>query len=214
MIQGSPEWLAARCGRATASRFSDVLATIKTGEAAERRNYKAKLVCERLTGIVEDSYTNAAMQWGTDNEPFARVAYEAQTGNLVEQVAFIPHPELMIGASPDGLIEADGAIEIKCPNTATHIDSLLKGMSATHIPQIQGCMWLSGRQWVDFVSFDPRLPEKLQLYVQRIERDELYITKLALAVSLFLGEVDELVAQLEKKANDEDAQMARDSVKF
>lgn len=200
MIQGSPEWFAARCGRATASCFGKVLATIKTGEAAERRNYRAQLICERLTGVVADSYTSAEMLHGTECEPLARAAYEALTGNLVEQVGFIPHPDLMIGASPDGLIDADGAIEIKCPNTATHIDSLLKGMPATHIPQIQGCMWLSGRQWVDFVSFDPRLPEKLQLYVQRIERDDIYIAKLALAVSLFLGEVDELVSQLEQKA--------------
>lgn len=207
-MQGSPEWFAARCGRATASCFADVLATIKSGEAAARRNYKAQLVCERLTGIVAESYTNTAMQWGTDNEPLARSAYEALSGNLVEQVAFITHPELMAGASPDGLIDKDGGLEIKCPNTASHIDALLKGMPFDHQAQIQGCMWLTGRQWWDFVSFDPRLPERLQLYVQRIPRDETYITKLALAVSLFLGEVDELIVQLENK------QLAKDSVAF
>ena len=200
MIQGSPEWFAARCGRATASRFADVLAKIKSGEAAGRRNYKAQLVAERLTGVPAESYTNAAMTWGTDNEPFARAAYEAQTGNLVEQIAFIPHAELMAGASPDGLIDADGGIEIKCPNTATHIDALLKGMPADHIPQIQGCMWLSGRQWWDFVSFDPRMPERLQLYVQRVPRDEAYITQLAAEVIVFLKEVDLLVIELERKA--------------
>lgn len=200
MIQGSPEWFAARCGRATASCFGDVLATIKSGEAAVRRNYKAQLVCERLTGVVAESYTNAAMQWGVDNEPAARAAYEALSGDLVEQVAFIPHAELMCGASPDGLIDRDGGVEIKCPNSATHIDTLLKGMSPDHLPQIQGCMWIANRQYWNFVSFDPRLPEKLQLYVQRVERDEKYITGLHLAVSLFLSEVDDLVLQLERKA--------------
>lgn len=200
MEQRSPEWFAARCGRATASRFKDMLATIKSGEAASRRNYRAQLVVERMTGIIPDSYESPEMMHGTDNEPYARAAYEALTGNLVEQIAFIPHPELMAGASPDGLIDTDGGIEIKCPNTATHIDALLKGMPSDHMAQIQGLMWLTGRKWVDFVSFDPRLPEKLQLYVQRIARDDAYIDKLVSAVTQFLAEVDELVLQLERKA--------------
>lgn len=199
MIQGSPEWLAARCGRATASRFADVLATIKTGEAAARRNYKAQLVCERLTGIVAESFTNAAMQWGTETEPLARAAYEEQTGNLVEQVAFITHSELMAGASPDGLIDLDGGLEIKCPNTATHIDTLLKGMPADHMPQIQGCMWITGRKWWDFVSYDPRLPERLQTHIQRITRDDAYITNLAAEVTVFLTEVDNLIVKLNER---------------
>lgn len=199
MIQGSPEWFAARCGRATASRFADVLAKIKSGEAAGRRNYKAQLVCERMTGVPSESFESTAMRWGTEVEPLARIAYEAETGNLVEQVGFIPHNELMAGVSPDGLIEIDGGLEIKCPNTATHIDTLLKGMSPDHIPQIQGCMWISGRQWIDFVSFDPRLPEGLQLYVQRIERDETFIKTLAADVKVFLTEVDSLIFQLNLK---------------
>lgn len=200
MMQLSPEWFAARCGRATASRFADVLSKIKTGEAASRRNYKAQLVCERLTGVPAESYTNAAMQWGIDTEPQGREAYEALTGNIVEQVAFVPHPLLMAGASPDGLIDADGGLEIKCPNTAQHIDALLNGMPPEHIPQIQGGMWLTGRKWWDFVSFDPRMPERLQLYVQRIPRSDTYIALLEAEVRAFLGEVDELVAELEKKA--------------
>lgn len=200
MMQNTPEWLQARCGLATASRFSDILATIKTGEAAARRNYRAQLVAERLTGVPQETYTNAVMQWGIDTEPFAREAYEARTGFLVEQVAFIRHPEIAAGCSPDGLIESDGGCEIKCPLTATHIDTLLKGMPAEHQPQIQGAMWLSGRKWWDFVSFDPRMPEKLQLYIQRIPRDEKYITSLELAVRLFLGEVDDLEAELRKRA--------------
>jgi len=200
MMQGSPEWFAIRCGRATASRFSDVMAKIKTGEAAGRRNYRAQLVCERLTGVPAESYINAAMQWGIDTEPLARVAYEALSGNIVEQIAFVTHPELMAGASPDGLIDLDGGLECKCPNTAQHIDALLKGMPPEHIPQIQGGMWLTDRQWWDFVSFDPRMPEKLQLYVQRVPRDDAYIANLEKKVRLFLAEVDDLVAQLERKA--------------
>lgn len=200
MLQQSPEWFAARCGRATASRFADVMAKIKTGEAAGRRNYKAQLVAERLTGVPAESYTNAAMQWGVDTEPQARAAYEAFSGNIVEQVAFITHPEIMAGASPDGLIDGDGGLECKCPNTAAHIDALLKGMPPEHIPQIQGGMWLTGRQWWDFVSFDPRMPERLQLYVQRIPRDQKYIDALAPEVHGFLKEVEALVAELEKRA--------------
>lgn len=199
-LQQTEEWFASRVGYCTASRAADVIAQIKTGEAASRRNYKAQLVAERLTGVPADSYTNAAMQRGIDTEPFSRLAYEAQSGNLVQQVGFIRHADLMAGASPDGTIGEDGLFEAKCPQTATHIDTLLKGMSPEHIPQVQFQLWITGRQWVDFVSFDDRLPEKLQLYVQRIERDDIYIAKLALAVSLFLGEVDELVSQLEQKA--------------
>lgn len=200
MIQGSEEWFAARLGRATASRFADLLATTKTGVSASRANYRAQLVCERMTGKAEESFESAAMKWGTENEPFARMAYEAETGLIVEETGFIQHPELMAGASPDGLVGADGGFECKCPNTATHIETLLKGMPAKHGPQVQGCMWLTGRKWWDFVSYDPRMPEKLQLYIQRIPRDEEYIAKLAAEVSVFLSEVDQLVADLEKKA--------------
>lgn len=200
MIQGSEEWFAARLGRATASRFADLLATTKTGVSASRANYRAQLVCERMTGKAEESFESAAMKWGTENEPFARMAYEAETGLIVEETGFIQHPELMAGASPDGLVGADGGFECKCPNTATHIETLLKGMPAKHDPQVQGCMWLTGRKWWDFVSYDPRMPEKLQLYIQRIPRDEEYIAKLAAEVSVFLSEVDQLVADLEKKA--------------
>lgn len=200
MIQGSEEWFAARLGRATASRFEDLLATTKTGVSASRANYRAQLVCERMTGKAEESFESAAMKWGTENEPFARMAYEAETGLIVEETGFIQHPELMAGASPDGLVGTDGGFECKCPNTATHIETLLKGMPTKHAPQVQGCMWLTGRKWWDFVSYDPRMPEKLQLYIQRIPRDEEYIAKLAAEVSIFLSEVDQLVAELEKKA--------------
>lgn len=200
MKQGSPEWLQARCGLATASCFADVLASLKSGaEAASRRNYRAQLIAERLTGVPAETYLSAEMKWGQEQEPFARIAYEARTGNVVQQVAFIRHETLMAGASPDGLIGEDGQCEIKCPNTATHIDALLKGMDPGHIPQIQGNLWMSGRRWADFVSYDPRMPEHMQLYIQRIERDEKYIEKLEAEVRKFLAEVDKTLAELEAK---------------
>jgi putative phage-type endonuclease len=200
--QGSSEWLAQRAGHATASRFKDVLAKIKTGEAATRRNYRVQLVTERLTGQPCETYTNAAMQWGTDQEPAARSAYEAHTGDLVEQAVFILHPGMAwAGASPDGLIGDDGGIEIKCPYQSTvHVETLQGGMPSEHMPQVQGVMWITGRQWVDFVSYDPRMPEHLQLYVQRIARDEKYIAELEKAVVAFLGEVSVMHQQLMKKA--------------
>lgn len=199
-IQGSDEWFAERCGFATASRFKDVLAKVKSGEAAGRRNYRAQLVCERLTGRPAESYTNAAMEWGTATEPVARMAYEARTGNIVIETGFIKHDLIPAGASPDGLVGDDGMTEFKCPNTATHIDTLLKGMSPDHMPQVQGQMWITGRQWVDFVSFDPRLPERMQLHIQRIERDAEYIKTLEAEVIAFLSEVFDTIEQLEKKA--------------
>lgn len=200
--QGTPEWFAERCGFATASRFKDILAKIKSGEAASRRNYKAATVAERLTGKPAETFTNAAMQWGTDNEPIARMMYEALTGAVVQEVGFIRHPTIeFCGASPDGLVGDSGMVEIKCPNTATHIETLLSGMDAGHIPQVQGQMWVCRRQWVDFVSFDPRMPERMQLHVQRIERNDEYINNLQSEVTVFLGEVDALIAKLnERKA--------------
>lgn len=199
-IQGGEEWFAERCGFATASRFKDVLAKVKSGEAAGRRNYRAQIVCERLTGRPAESYTNAAMEWGTATEPVARMAYEARTGNIVIETGFIKHASILAGASPDGLVGDDGMTEFKCPNTATHIDTLLKGMSPDHMPQVQGQMWITGRQWVDFVSFDPRLPERMQLHIQRIERDAEYIKALEAEVIAFLSEVFDTIEQLEKKA--------------
>lgn len=199
--QGSTAWLSARAGHATASRFKDVLARIKVGEAAGRRNYRMQLVTERLTCIPCESYTNAAMQWGTDTEPAARAAYEALTGEIVAEAPFLLHTGLdWVGASPDGLVGADGGIEIKCPHQSTvHVETLQGGMPPDHIAQIQGVMWVTGRQWVDFVSFDPRMPENLQLHVERIKRDEPYITLLETEVRKFLAEVDALEQQLRKR---------------
>lgn len=197
--QGTKEWLAERCGFVTASRIADVMATIKSGEAAARANYRAELVAQRLTGVVEDGFTNGAMQWGIDTEPLARAAYELLTDCMVDQVGFIKHPSIeWTGASPDGLIGADGLVEIKCPNTATHIDYLLKGeVPAKYQPQMLWQMECTGREWCDFVSFDPRMPKALQIFCVRYMRDEAKLEEIREAVETFLAEVAETVAKLE-----------------
>ena len=200
MEQRTAEWFAARAGKVTASRVSDVLATIKSGEAAVRINYRAQLVAERLTGSPSEGFSNAAMQWGTDTEPMARMAYEANTGHLVEEVAFVEHPTIPnSGASPDGLVDDDGLVEIKCPNTATHIETLLAQKApAKYIPQMQWQMACTGRQWCDFVSFDPRMPADLQLFVIRVARDDALIAEYEYKVAEFLKTVDETIAKLEE----------------
>lgn len=189
--QRSPEWYQGRLGRATASRFSDVCAKIRSGEAAQRRNYRAELIVEILTGEPTPNFTNAAMQWGTDNEPLARLEYSLATGNDVEETGFWQHDELMAGASPDGFIGTDGLLEIKCPNTATHIETLrTRKVPKQYMDQIMGQMWITGRQWCDFVSFDPRLPENAQMFITRVERDEVYITTLEEDITDFLAELE------------------------
>lgn len=184
MIQGSPEWYAARAGKITASRFCDVLAKIKTGESASRRNYRWELLTERLTGQPVEGYSNKAMEWGTAHEAEAREAYEAETGALVERVGFLIHPDHEnVGASPDGLVGKDGGCEIKCPfSSVVHVQTLKGGMPPEHRAQVQGTLWVTGRAWWDFVSYDPRMPEDLRLYVERVKRDEAYIDELAAEV--------------------------------
>ena len=196
--QGSEAWFAQRLGRVTASRLADVLATIKTGEAASRAAYRAELVAERLTGKAAEGFTNAAMKWGTECEPLARAAYEAEFGLLVEEVAMIPHPTIeMSGASPDGLVSVDGQIEIKCPETKGHIDTILAGCAPSrYIPQMQWQMACTGRAWCDFVSFDPRMPSDMQLFCVRVLRDDEYIAKCESEVRKFLAEVDSTVSKL------------------
>ncbi len=198
--QGTPEWFAQRLGKVTASRVADVIAKTKTGYSTSRDNYMAQLVCERLTGTVAESYTNAAMQWGTDNEPLARAAYEAYADVLVDEVAMITHPRIeQAGASPDGLVGQSGLVEIKCPNTATHIDTLLtQTVPGKYITQMQWQMACTGRQWCDFVSFDPRLPKELQLFVKHISRDEDYISMLEKEVIKFLKELNDKIEKLNK----------------
>lgn len=191
--QGSPEWLAARAGHATASRFCDVMATVRTGEAATRRDYRWQLVTERITGKPCRSYESHAMRRGKELEPYARAAYEAHTGNLVELAEFLRHPQIeWCGASPDGLIDDDGGIEIKCPdNPVIHVQTIAGGMPVEHMPQVQGAMWVTGRSWWDFVSFYPDMPDRsMRLYLERVKRDDDYIAKLSDGVMRFLDEVD------------------------
>lgn len=198
VIQGSPEWFAQRLGKVTASRLVDVLAKVRSGEAASRAGYRAELVAERLTGKQQEGFTNAAMKWGTECEPLARAAYEAEFGLLVEEVGMIQHPTIaMAGASPDGLVSIDGLIEIKCPETKSHIDTMLSGEApAKYIPQMQWQMACTGRAWVDFVSFDPRMPADMQMFVRRVLRDDSLIREYEAEVIRFLAEVDETVSRL------------------
>jgi putative phage-type endonuclease len=195
IIQGSPEWFAARLGRVTASRVADVIAKTKSGPSASRANYMAQLIAERLTGVCAETFTNAAMQWGTDMEPEARAAYEFHCDAEVLQVGFVAHPTIaMSGASPDGLIGDLGMLEIKCPNTATHIETLLgQTVPGKYVTQMQWQMACTGRSWCDFASYDPRLPEHMRLFVSRVERDGTMIE-----VSAFLAEIDAKTAELRR----------------
>lgn len=199
MEQRTDDWFAARLGKVTASRVADVIAKTKTGYGAGRANYMADLVVERLTGQKASSFTNAAMEWGTEQEPNAKAAYAAKTGILVEDVGFIDHPTVaMSGASPDGLAE-DGLVEIKCPNTATHLEYIFDGKPPQkYITQMQWQMACAGKPWCDFVSYDPRLPERLQLLVVRVPRDDDYIKMLEQEVTIFLQELDDKLNKLEK----------------
>lgn len=199
--QGSPEWFAARLGKVTASRVADVIAKTKTGWSASRTNYAAELVAERLTGASAEKFSNAAMAWGTEKEPDARAAYEFYSDATVDLVGFVSHPTIRdAGASPDGRVGAEGLVEIKCPNTTTHIETLLGGsVPSKYITQMQWQMACEGRQWCDFVSYDPRLPESMALFVRRVPRDQAMIEALEKDVSAFLREIDETVAQLRAK---------------
>ena len=196
--QGTPEWHAARCGRVTASKIADLTAKTKTGWSASRSNYMAQLVAERLTGTVAESYSNAAMQWGSEHEDEAARVYAFESGVAVSPIAFVLHPTIdMAGASPDRLVGTDGLIEIKCPNTATHIETLLGGsIDGKYVKQMQWQMLCTERAWCDFVSYDPRMPVEMQLHVTRVKRDESMIADLERAVIEFLAELDETVSKL------------------
>lgn len=201
MEQRSDEWFAHRLGRVTASKVADVMAQTKSGPGAARKNYMADLIAERLTGEAREGFSNAAMQWGMDTEPQARAAYEFVTDLTVAEVGFIDHPKLaMAGCSPDGLVADDGMVEIKCPNTATHLDYLLgAGIDGKYLKQMQFQMACSGREWCDFVSFDPRLPAEMQLLVTRVPRDAEAVAEIEEAVASFLAELDAKVSQLRDK---------------
>ena len=201
--QLSPEWFAQRCGKATASRISDIVAKTKSGYSTSRANYMAQLVVERMTNQVAESYTNAAMEWGIENEGFARANYESKMNLLVTETGAIDHPTILkSAASPDGLVvDIDngslGCLEIKCPNTAQHISTLLgEEVAKKYYDQMQWQMACTGRYWCDFVSYDPRMPKELQLFIKRIVRDDKYIAELEGEVIQFLAEVDDKVNKL------------------
>ena len=199
--QNSAEWLAARCGSLGASSIADMVAKTRTGWGASRFNLAARIVCERLTGTPQESYTNAAMQWGHDTEPQARAMYEFMRDVAVQQVGLVLHPSINKShASPDGLVGEDGLIEIKCPNTATHIETLLsEDVEGRYVKQMQWQMACCGRAWCDFVSFDPRLPAEMQMFVQRVRRDDEFIAELEREARLFLAEIDKTIATLSDK---------------
>lgn len=207
IIQGSPEWHALRCGKVTASRVADVIAQTTKGWGASRVNYAAELIAERLTGVSAEGFTNAAMQWGTDQEPNARAAYEFMHDVTVEQIAFVVHPSIPdAGASPDGLVGESGLVEIKCPNTATHIDTLIKQtIPAKYITQMMWQMACTGRAWCDFVSYDPRLPESMQLFVKRVDRDSAMIESLEREVVAFLMEEVETKVEILRRLYEQEA---------
>jgi len=196
--QGTQEWLEERLGRVTASRIGDVMMKATT---AGYQNYRSQLVCERLTGRPTEMHVSAAMQHGTDTEPQARAVYTMQTGLMVEETGFIPHPSIaMSGASPDGLVGDDGLVEIKCPQPTEHIRVLTGGdIKRGYVLQMQWQMACTGRGWCDFVSFNPDLPDDLQVSIQRVEADAKLQAEIAAAVEAFLADVDAVIAKLRTK---------------
>jgi putative phage-type endonuclease len=199
--QRSEAWHELRLGKVTASRVADVVARTKSGWGSSRANYMAELVAERLTGQRAEAYVNAAMQRGTDLEAEARATYEFFTNETVTEIGFVSHPTIGdTGASPDGLIGQDGMIEIKVPNTSTHIETLLSGsVAGKYITQIQWQMACTGRAWCDFVSYDPRMPATMSTFIKRVPRDDVMIASLEADVIEFLAELRLTVHRLRSK---------------
>lgn len=197
--QGSVEWHNQRLGKVTASRISDVMAKTKTGYGASRKNYMMELLCQRLTGRKEEGYINAAMQRGTDLEPMARGMYEGLNGVLVVETAFVDHPVIpMTGASPDGLVGEEGLIEIKCPNTAQHVEFLRTGeIDNGYKLQMLWQIVCTDRSWCDFVSYDDRMPQELQYKCVRYTPNGDEIGNVAQEVKKFLAELDALEIEMQ-----------------
>ena len=193
--QGSEEWLALRYGWTTASRFKDVMAK---GQGKTRKSYMYQLAAEAISDMRQESFTNEYMEWGTETEPQARDTYEFVSGNTVEMVTFIRlGGDMKIGCSPDGLVGDDGMVEFKCPKTTTQIETYLSGKMPTgHKAQVQGQLWISERQWTDFVSFDPRIDGDASYFCTRIERDDKYIKEIEEACLIFTEELKEMVLTL------------------
>ena len=197
--QGSPEWLIARIGKVTGSRVKDVMSFLKNGQPSQKRkDYMTDIVTERLTGTAVDHYVTPAMEWGLETEQYARAAYEVVSGNDVDLVGISQHPAIeLFSASPDGYVGTDGIVEFKCPTTTTHIEWLVAGIvPEEYLWQCYAEMSCSGRQWVDFMSFDPRLPPRNQVFLKRLDRDDNKIAFMDACVVQFLAEVDEMIAKL------------------
>ena len=196
--QGTDEWKIARLGYVSASNLDAVMARGKSGEAITRKKYKVRLAAERLTGEITESYSNAAMEWGVVNEEKAAMAYEVSKDTLLDRTGFWKHPTISwLGCSPDRLVGSDGLVEIKCPDSSTHVDYLLaKQVPTEYVKQVQGQIWVMEREWCDFVSYDPRMPEKNRLLVVRAYRDEELIKQMQEEVEKFLNEVDQLIIKL------------------
>jgi len=190
--QGTAEWHQLRLGKVTASRVADILSKTKTGPSASRQNYLIELALQRTTGIIQESYSNAAMEWGTLTEPQARVAYEVKSDNFVDRIAFVDHPSIAwFGCSPDGLVSDRGLVEIKCPNSATHWEYFKsKEPPKKYFIQMQAQLTCTQRDWCDFFSFDPRMPERSQLLIVRVNRDETFISLMEAEIKQFLSEVE------------------------
>ena len=198
IVQGTDEWKMQRLGHVTASCISDVMSKGKGGESITRHKYKMKLVAERITGTIQESFTNAEMEWGIQQEEVAAMAYEVVKDTFVEPTGFVHHPYIKwLGVSPDRLVGNIGLIEIKCPNTNTHLEYLISQQIPTkYYNQMQAQMWCTDREWCDFVSFDPRLSKKNQLLIIRLQRDNSFIAEMEAEVTHFLTEVENLIIQL------------------
>lgn len=200
MQQGSAEWLQERTGKVTASRVKDVLAVTRSGEGAARGKYKMELLTELITGNAAEHYVSPAMDFGTEYEPVALAAYEMAKEVSVERIGYVRHPSILrCGASPDGLVGDDGLVEIKVPNTSTHLGYYLaEVVPSDYKPQMLFQMACTGRKWCDFVSYDPRLPEDFGLFIVRFHRDELAIAKMEAAVTEFIAELEAMADKLLK----------------
>lgn len=191
--QRSPEWFAARAGRLTGSAAADALATIKSGEAAARRDLRLRLVCERLTGQPQESaFVSAEMQRGTDCEPLALGAYETATGRLVQRTGFLALRDVLAGCSLDGHMgDFEGILELKCPKSATHLKYLRAGVvPSEHLGQCRHNLWISGAAWCDFVSWDDRFPESMRVFIARLTREQAEIEDYERKALAFLAEVE------------------------
>ena len=200
-VQGTDEWKIEKLGHVSAGSVSDILAKGKGGESKMRESYKWRIVTERLTGQIQESFSNDAMLWGVETEEQARTTYELTYGVTVDQTGFVKHPTMQwVGASPDGMIGTDGLIEIKCPHTKTHLQTLeVAKAPAVYIPQMQMQMWTMNRSWCDFVSYDPRLPHNLQFFCIRVNRDQEYIDNMEKEVIRFLAEVESTIEAFKQR---------------